>query len=129
MAENAADDRNAMSFAELLSRAWRETPPVHTNRANLLIHIIAVPLFVFGHVLLIAGLFITPWLFVAALLAVVVSLVAQKWGHSLERNQVRPFTGGRDFLRRLYAEQFCNFWRFMLSGRWYASLRASRSVA
>jgi hypothetical protein len=35
-----------------------------------------------------------------------------------------PFEGARDFVRRLYAEQFCNFWRFLFSGQWYASLRA-----
>lgn len=129
MTQNALDDRSTMSFAELLSWSWRETPPVHTNRTNLLIHIVAVPLFVLGHVLLVAGAFITPWLFLVAILAALVSPAAQKWGHSLERNQVHPFTGGRDFLRRLYAEQFCNFWRFVLSGRWYASLRASRPGA
>lgn len=129
MAPNAAEDRNAMSLPELVSWAWRETPPVHKNGTNLLIHIVAVPLFVLGHILLVAGILISPWLLVAAILSIVVSLVAQKVGHSLERNQVPPFTGPGDFLRRLYAEQFCNFWRFLFSGRWYASFQASRSGA
>jgi hypothetical protein len=129
MAQNPAEDRNAMSFPELLSWAWRETPPVHKNRTNLLIHIVAVPMFVLGHVLLLAGLLVDPWLFAVAIPCVAVSLLAQRFGHSLERDQVPPFTGTRDFLRRLYAEQFCNFWRFLLSGRWYASVRASRGGA
>ena len=129
MAQNAEEDRNTMSFSELLSWAWRETPPVHKNGTNLLIHIVAVPLFVVGHVLFVAAFLIKPWLLVPAILSVVVSLAAQKFGHSLERNPVPPFSGGRDFLRRLYAEQFCNFWRFLLSGRWYASFMASRSGA
>ena len=129
MAQNPAEDRNAMSFPELLSWAWRETPPVHKNRTNLLIHIVAVPLFVLGHVLLVAGFIANSWLFVVAILSVAVSLAAQKYGHSLERDQVPPFTGTRDFLRRLYAEQFCNFWRFLLSGRWYASVQVSRAGA
>jgi hypothetical protein len=129
MAQNASEDRNAMSFSELLAWAWRETPPVHKNGANLLIHIVAVPLFVIGHILLFAGILISPWFLVAAILSIVASLMAQKAGHSMERNQVPPFTGARDFLRRLYAEQFCNFWRFLFSGQWYASFRASGSGA
>lgn len=114
-----------MSFPALLSWAWRETPPVHKNPANLLIHLFAVPLFVVGHVMLIAGIFIDFRLPVAALLCIVVSLVVQKFGHSLEQNPVYPFAGPRDFLRRLYAEQFCNFWRFLFSGQWYASFKAA----
>jgi hypothetical protein len=129
MAQSPAEDRNAMSFPELISWAWRETPPVHKNRTNLLIHIVAVLLFVLGHVLLVAGFLVNPWLLVVAILSVAVSLAAQKYGHSLERDQVPPFTGSTDFLRRLYAEQFCNFWRFLLSGRWYASVQASRAGA
>lgn len=63
----AVENRDAMSFRELLAWAWRETPPVHRDRSNL-----------------------------------------------------QPFTGPRDFVRRLYAEQFCNFWRFLFSDQWYA---------
>jgi hypothetical protein len=128
MAQKSPDDRSAMSFAELVSWSWRETPPVHKSGTNLLIHIVAVPLFVLGHVLLVIGVLLKPSVLVLAILSIVVSLVAQKIGHSLERNQVPPFSGAGDFVRRLYAEQFCNFWRFLFSGGWYASLQASRSA-
>jgi hypothetical protein len=124
MAQNASEDRTAMSFPELLSWAWRETPPVHRNVTNLMIHIVAVPLFVLGHVLLVAGLIVNPWLLAGAVLSIVVSLVAQRYGHSLEHNQVHAFTGTGDFLRRLYAEQFWNFWRFLFSGQWYAGFKS-----
>jgi hypothetical protein len=97
---------------------------VHRNAVNLLIHLFAVPLFVIGNVLLIAGIAIDRWLLVAALLCIVMSLVLQKFGHSLEQHQALPFAGSRDFLRRIYAEQFCIFWRFLLSGQWYASFKA-----
>jgi hypothetical protein len=113
-----------MSFRELLAWAWRETPPVHTNGPNLIIHVMAVPLFVFGHLLFPAAIVFSWWLGVVGVLCVAVSLVLQGVGHSLERQQVPPFTGPRDFLRRLYAEQFCNFWRFLFSGQWYARLRS-----
>ena len=129
MAQDKSENRNAMSFLELLSWAWKETPPVHRNAANLLIHLFAVPLFVVGNFLLIAGIVINLWLLIAALLCIVVSLVLQKFGHSLERNQAPPFAGSRDFLRRIYSEQFCNFWRFLFSGQWYASFKSSRSEA
>ena len=124
MAQVNSDDRNAMSFPALLSWAWKETPPVHKDPTNLLIHLVAVPLFVVGNVLLVAGIVVNVWLLIAAILCIVVSLALQKYGHSLEGNSVPPFTGPRDFIRRLYAEQFCNFWRFLLSGQWYASFKA-----
>jgi hypothetical protein len=129
MVQNVSEDRSAMSFPELLACAWRETPRVHKNDLNLLIHIIAVPLFVFGHVLLVAGIFINPWLLVGAFVIIVVSLVAQTIGHSLEQTQLATFAGPGDLLRRVYAEQFCNFWRFLFSGQWYASFKARRSGA
>ena len=126
MTHDASEDRSAMTFPQLVTWAWRETPPVHRSRANLLIHVVAVPLFVLGHALLIAGL-VNPWLLVGAALSIVASLAAQKYGHSLEYQQVHAFAGASDFLRRLYAEQFCNFWRFLFSGQWYASYKVSRA--
>ena len=121
---SAVATRDSMSFGELVAWAWRETPPVHRNRVNLLIHLFAVPLFVAGHLLLVVALVASGWLVVPAVLAVAVSVALQGYGHSLEPQQVHAFTGPRDFVRRLYAEQFCNFWRFLLAGQWYAGFRA-----
>jgi len=125
VAQESAEDRNAMSFRDLVSWGWRETHPVHQNTMNLVIHVFAVPLFVVGHLLLVAGIVVDARFLIAALLCIVVSLVLQKYGHSLEPNAPIPFAGPRDFLRRIYAEQFCNFWRFLFSGQWYANLKAS----
>ena len=124
---DSEENRDAMSFRQLVEWAWRETPPVHKSGANLLIHLIAVPLFVAGHVLLLVGAILSWWLVAIALASIFGSLILQGVGHSLERQQVPAFTGARDFLRRLYAEQFCNFWRFLGSGQWYAHVR-SRNV-
>ena len=123
MADQETTRRNDMAFPELLAWAWSETPPVHKRTANLLIHILAVPLFVVGHVLFVVGIFSNNSLLIVALGCVVVSLGLQSLGHSLEKVKPPPFDGARDFVRRLYAEQFCNFWRFLFSGQWYASLR------
>lgn len=119
-----SEDRNALSLPALLAWAWKETPPGHKNAANLLIHLVAVPMFVTGNVLLIVGVVVDLRLVVVALLCIVLSLMLQKFGHSLEQNPPHPFTGPRDYVRRIYAEQFCNFWRFLLSGQWYASFKA-----
>jgi hypothetical protein len=131
MPQSTSENRDSMSFRELLAWAWSETPPVHKHIANLLIHVFAVPLFVFGHVLLLAAIVFGWWFVAVGLLSIIAALGLQGFGHSLERQQVPPFTGPRDFVRRLYAEQFCNFWRFLLSGQWYANLRAGddRQVA
>ena len=119
---DSVENRDAMSFRQLVDWAWRETPPVHKDRKNLLIHIVAVPLFVAGHVLLVLAMIHSWWLAVVALAILAISVVLQGIGHSLENQQVPAFTGPRDFLRRLYAEQFCNFWRFVISGQWFAHL-------
>jgi hypothetical protein len=120
-----SQERNGMSLGELVAWAWRETPPVHRSTGNLLIHIVAVPMFVVGHVLLIAAIPANRWLLVAGISCIAVSVALQGLGHSMESQAVHPFEGARDFIRRLYVEQFYNFWRFLFSGGWFASLRVS----
>jgi hypothetical protein len=120
-----SQERNAMSLGELAAWAWRETPPVHRSTGNLLIHIVAVPMFVVGHALLIAAIVASRWLLVTGTSCIVVSVALQCLGHSMEPQAVHPFAGPRDFVRRLYVEQFCNF-RFLFSGGWFASLKASQ---
>jgi hypothetical protein len=117
--------RNAMPLGELVAWAWRETPPAHRNTGNLVIHIVAVPMFVMGHALLIAAVAAGRWLLVAGIVFIALSLTLQRLGHSMESQAVHPFAGPRDFIRRLYVEQFYNFWRFLFSGGWLASLRGS----
>lgn len=114
-----------MPLGEFVAWAWRETPPVHTRRANLLIHLFAVPLFVWGHVLVLVGIALGPWIAVAGVACILASVIAQKIGHSLD-SPVHPFLGAFDFFRRLYVEQFWNFWRFLFTGGWLAAFRAGR---
>jgi hypothetical protein len=118
-----SENRNAMTFSSLVAWAWRETPPVHQDARNLVIHLLAVPLFVIGHVLALSSLLVAWWLAIAGILCIIISIALQGFGHSLERQQVHPFTGPRDFLRRLYAEQFFNFWRFLFTRQWYSSFQ------
>jgi len=131
MSQTDFENRDAMSFSDLVAWAWRETPPVHKSAGNLIIHLFAVPLFVLGHVLALTGVLMAWWLVIAGILCIIISIAIQGVGHSLEQQQVPPFTGPRDFLRRLYAEQFCNFWRFLFTGQWYLSFnsRSDQRVA
>lgn len=100
----------------------------HADGVNLLIHIFAVPAFIFGTCAaaleMLAGRFLFALLWI---LLPVASLAAQGAGHKRERVPPAPFRGAVDFLRRIFLEQFFRFWRFVFSGRWLRNLRAAQS--
>jgi hypothetical protein len=112
-----------MTFAELLRWQWNGYSRSHAARANLLMHIVAVPLFLAGNVGLVLALAnaSSPAL-LASLAAVVVSLVLQGRGHRVERVPPEPFTGPANAVYRLVAEQWITFPRFVLSGGWLRAL-------
>ena len=121
-----ATDRDTMTPAELIDWSWRTTTPLHRDPTNLLIHLFAVPLFVAGHVLVLLGLLrLDLFQIILGVLFVPVSLLWQNFGHALEKDQAPPFSSPRDFVRRIYAEQFCNHWRFIWSGMWWRHYRAN----
>ena len=96
----------------------------HANRTNLIIHLIAVPLFIIAHVLLLAGLFYLELLAVVLSVgAIGVSLAVQGKGHSLETVSPEPFTSAGNFLARIYREQFITFPAFVLNGQFFNNLR------
>jgi hypothetical protein len=88
----------------------------HQNRKNLLIHILAVPLFVVCLVtsvwLLVSGQYLSALLW---FLGTVLSLALQGVGHKLEPVPPEPFHGPLNFLQRILLEQFYRFWVFVLS--------------
>jgi hypothetical protein len=96
----------------------------HRNPTNLVIHIVAVPIFaacmlaaigslVMGHFLLGMLLF----------LGVGLSLALQGYGHKLETIPPESFDGPGNFMRRILAEQFFGFWVFLFSGGWARAFR------
>ena len=103
----------------LLEWQWSDYRAKHRTRANLLVHIVSVPFFQLGTVLLVyAGMRFSG---VAALLGaagMVVALVVQGRGHRLEPETPTPFDGPVDFVSRFYAEQWVTCPRFVLSGEW-----------
>ena len=90
---------------------------VHAHRANLLIHLVAVPLFVLAHVGVVAAIAQRkPLPALASVGVAAASLGLQRQGHALEVQAPEPFSGGWNFATRLYTEQFYAFPKFVLSG-------------
>jgi hypothetical protein len=115
-----------VNFSELLEWQWRDYSSRHRNHANLIIHIVAVPVFWLGAVdflsaLLLSGLLHT----LAGALLIGLSLFAQGKGHELEKVQPEPYRDMANHVQRIVAEQFITFPRFVVSGQWYANLRRS----
>ena len=97
----------------------------HRDRVNLVIHLLAVPLFVAAAAAFAwSALRSDPDGILAALAALGVSLAAQGVGHRREQVRPAPFDGVIDFATRVPVEQFWGFWVFLLSGAWWRRLRA-----
>jgi hypothetical protein len=107
----------------LLEWQWSDYAAKHRHRTNLLLHIVAVPLFQIGSLILVLALVRVSG--AAAALAVAcmaAALVAQGRGHRLEPETPAPFDGAADFVSRFVVEQWVTFPRFVLSGGWYRNL-------
>jgi hypothetical protein len=107
----------------LLAWQWRNYSRNHRDRANLLIHMIAVPVFIAGVLAFFTQAARAQW-FGAAVSAVVAvaGFAVQGFGHKRERVAPEPFAGPGDFVARVFAEQFITFPRFVLMGQWARNL-------
>ena len=106
---------------------WAGYPTFHGDRANLLLHLVAVPLFIGGTLAVLASPFVGWGALGAGLGAMALSLAAQGRGHRREGRPPEPFLGPGDFVGRLFVEQFVTFPRFVLSGHYFRALKeASR---
>jgi hypothetical protein len=109
----------------LIRWQWEGYPRYHRAKANLLIHIALVPLFLAGNLLLIYALVRRAWPWaLAGLAATLFSFAAQGYGHGRESTPSEPFTGPANALGRIFLEQWINFPRFVLSGGWLRAYRA-----
>lgn len=103
----------------------REYATIHRHRGNLLIHLVAVPVFVLANVSLLAGIFRQDVMgIIVSAGFIALSLGAQKLGHGLEGQPPQPFSGPAGFMRRIYREQFYGFRVFLLGGGWLRNWRA-----
>jgi uncharacterized membrane protein YGL010W len=111
--------------SHLLAWQWRIYPGNHRHRANLLIHIVAVPLFWLGlacAIAVIAGASL--WYLAVSAGLVVAAFLLQGAGHKREIQKPEPFLGADDLVSRFVVEQLITFPRFVLSGNWLRNLRA-----
>ena len=111
-------------MSQLLRTQWEGYPRYHQSRANLLLHIIVVPLFLVGNVGLLVGLIRRSW-FVAviAVAAMLIAVALQGRGHRQEPVQPEPFSSPLNAVARIFCEQWVTFPRFVISGGWLLALR------
>jgi hypothetical protein len=108
----------------LLQWQYQGYPQYHTNRTNLLIHIVAVPAFIAASVWLVFSAWSLRWAEVAgALLCMSVAFLVQGIGHKREATPAIPFDGASDAVTRIVVEQFVTFPRYVLSGGWVRALK------
>ena len=116
-----------MGISQLLRWQWEGYPKYHQSRPNLLVHIVAVPLFLLGTIALVGAIARLSLLFLAvAIGCILVAVALQGRGHRLESVPPEPFSGPLNFVSRLFFEQWVTFPRFVLSGGWLAALRKAR---
>ena len=107
----------------LLAWQWRDYSRNHRDPVNLLIHMIAVPVFIAGVLAFVTQVMRAQWFGAAVALVVAVAAFAvQGIGHKRERFAPEPFAGAGDFVARVFAEQFITFPRFVLMGQWARNL-------
>ena len=100
-----------------LAWQYRHYPEFHGHRANLLLHILTVPVFQLGTVMLFTGPLWGAWWYSLVGLGVMAgAVVAQGVGHARESNPPVPFAGPLDVATRIVLEQWINFPRYVLSG-------------
>jgi len=119
-----------MGLRALAAWQWDGYPEFPQSRRNLLVHIVAVPLFMLGNMLVVAGAIALAWWL--ALTGVMLSAVAfgiQGAGHKGEPVRPVPFSGAGNFIGRLLLEQWVTFPRFVLSGGWSRNLHGHRTEA
>jgi hypothetical protein len=109
----------------LLAWQWSDYTAKHRDRGNLLLHAVAVPLFLLSTIMLVTAIMTRAGLTaVVALAGMGVSVLLQGRGHAREREAPTPFDGAGDFITRFFVEQWVTFPRFVLSGGWLRNFRA-----
>lgn len=97
----------------------------HTTRANLWLHVVAVPLFWSG-TLSVLSAWSSFWLLPSGLAMMVLALALEGRGHRTEPEAPVPFRSPLDAVVRLAVEQWVTFPRWVLGGGLSRALRAAR---
>ena len=110
----------------MLAWQWEGYARYHQSRANLLLHIVLVPLFLAGNIALIVGVIRLSWIEALAGVALMAfSMALQGRGHRGETVPPVPFSSPANAVSRIFLEQWITFPRFVLTGGWSGALRRS----
>lgn len=117
-----------MSLLQLFRHQQACYPRCHRDRCNVRIHLLTVPVFQLGNLLLLltAGPLSGWWALPAAAL-MLAAMAAQGRGHAGEALPAEPFTGALNIVQRILLEQWLTFPRFVLRGGWRLALSSSRA--
>jgi hypothetical protein len=100
----------------LIAWQWALYPLGHTTRANLLIHILTVPVFELGTIALVSSVVTAPRYALLGLAMMAGAMAAQGRGHAVEPQPPVRFRGPLDVIARIMTEQWIAFPRFVLTG-------------
>jgi hypothetical protein len=113
-----------VAIRELLQWQWSGYSRYHCSRANLFIHIVAVPVFLVSNIGFIVALATSSMVLMAlSVVVMIVSVAVQGRGHRQEELPPEPFTGAGNAVLRIFLEQWVTFPRFVISGGWFRALR------
>ncbi len=99
----------------------------HRDRVNLLIHLLAVPLFTASAAFaILAAARGEVQGSLEGIAGIGLSLAAQALGHRREAKRPAPFDGVVDAVTRVPVEQCWGFWVFFLSGAWWRHWKRTR---
>lgn len=107
---------NNVETPGLLASQWSHYREVHHDRRNLILHVFTVPVFMAGSVAVPLSPFVSGWLAMAGVFAMMGAMAAQGRGHRFEQSPPAPFRGPMDVVTRIFAEQWITFPRYVLSG-------------
>lgn len=114
-----------MTLSQLVAHQTKGYARFHQNRRNLRIHLLTVPIFMAGNVLLLLALWpLSGWWAGLGLILMALALAAQGKGHGLEEHPTEPFTGVLNFVLRILLEQWLSFPRFVAAGAWRIAVTA-----
>ena len=114
----------------LVSWQWNGYRGYHTDRTNLILHVLSWPWFVAGFIGVLTsplsgGIAASLVQAVSGVVAMALCMIVQGHGHAKEKSPPIPFSSRADAFRRIFAEQLINFPRFVLTGGLARAWRAA----
>ena len=107
---------NAHTESSLAQWQWQLYPHNHSNRRNLVMHLITTPLFWAGTLAVLTSPLTTFWAALAGVITMVAVVALQGRTHGLETTKPVPFRGFSDVIGRIFLEQLFTFPRFVMTG-------------